>query len=200
MSGCQIWFGSAASTRPHSFFLRARRRRERTSNPRSLITRWTRLGFSRRFSFLRNPPSHAAISIRGFFPARHDGLFVVLPIGPATSRLLSVVETRSADSQSRRYPRGRVTLRHHLPRLGVNRTTAHSPTTFFRISVSSDFRPSVLSNCRMRWSFSVSAAAALLPPHPQAPPSLLVLPHPSSDRTDWERFPDADTSPRRSRS
>ena len=32
----------------------------------------------------------------------------------------------------------------------MNRTAAHSPTTFFRISISRDFRPSVRSNCRMR--------------------------------------------------
>jgi len=37
-----------------------------------------------------------------------------------------------------------------------SRTTPHSPTTFFGISISSDFRPSVRSDCRMRWSFSVS--------------------------------------------
>ena len=48
--------------------------------------------------------------------------------------------------------------------LGVNFTAAHSPTTVFRISISKDLRPSVRSNCRIRQSFSVSAAAALLPP------------------------------------
>ena len=34
--------------------------------------------------FSPQPPSHPAISIRRFFPARHDDLFVVLPIGPTT--------------------------------------------------------------------------------------------------------------------
>jgi hypothetical protein len=32
----------------------------------------------------------------------------------------------------------------------MNRTAAHSPTTFFRISISSDLRPNVRSSCRMR--------------------------------------------------
>jgi hypothetical protein len=110
------------------------------------------------------PPGHPPIAVRRFFPARHHDLFVVGAICPAAARLLSVVETGSADRQSRRHERGRVTPRHQLSRLGMNCTAAHSPTTFFGISISSDFRPSVLSNCRMRWSFSVSAAAALLPP------------------------------------
>ena len=38
--------GTLASTRPHSFRRRARRRRERTSNPRSRITRSTRFRFT----------------------------------------------------------------------------------------------------------------------------------------------------------
>ena len=60
-------------------------------------------------------------------------------------------------------------LRIELPRhtrscLRVNFTAAHSPTTFFRISISRALRPKLHSNCRIRQSFSVSAAAALLPP------------------------------------
>ena len=35
-------------------------------------------------------------------------------------------------------------------RRGVNRFTAHSPTTFWGISISKDFRPSVRSSWRMR--------------------------------------------------
>ena len=61
-----------------------------------------------------------------------------------------VVACGEKPGQRRRYQRGRVTLRQYLSCLGVNRTAAHSPTTFFRISISSDFRPSVRSSCRMR--------------------------------------------------
>src|ERR1700693_2855359 len=110
------------------------------------------------------PPGHAAISVRGFLSAGHHDVFVVLPIRSTLPRLFAVIQTRSADRQRRRHQRGCVALRHDLSCLGVNFTAAHSPTTFFRISISSDFRPSVRSNCRMRWSFSVSPAAALFPP------------------------------------
>jgi len=50
----------------------------------------------------------------------------------------------------------------------------HSPRRFLGFAVSSDFRPTVGSSCRMRRSFSVSAAAALL--HPSVP-SLLFRFH-----------------------
>jgi hypothetical protein len=53
------------------------------------------------------------------FSAGHHDLFVVLPVRSAASWLLPVIQTRPADLQ-----------RHHLSRLGVNRTAAHSPTTF----------------------------------------------------------------------
>ena len=49
------------------FFLQARKRRERTSNPRSRITRRTRLRFTGRFSFLRNHQvgdSHTRVFLR----------------------------------------------------------------------------------------------------------------------------------------
>jgi len=49
---------------------------------------------------------------------------------PAASRSLLVIQARSADGQCRRHQRRRVALRDHLSRLGMNRTTAHSPTTF----------------------------------------------------------------------
>jgi len=163
MSDCQIRFGPASSTRPHSFFLRARRRRERTSNPRSRITRNTRLRFTDSPFFRRN--HHALADSRTPASLRRPSRSAHRGFGRSTaSRLLPVVQTRPADGQGRRHQRGRVALSHHLSRLGVNLTAAHSPTTFFRISISNDFRPSVRSNCRMRWSFSVSAAAALLPP------------------------------------
>jgi len=55
------------------------------------------LAIHRKIFFSLQPPSHAAISVRGLFPACHDDLIVVLSIGPAASRLLSVVQTRPAD-------------------------------------------------------------------------------------------------------
>jgi hypothetical protein len=58
------------------------------------------------------------------------------------------------------------------------------PLMLRAIAISSAFRPRVGSNCRMRWSFSVSAAGALLT---QALPWLPVPFHPSSDRTNSER-------------
>jgi Glycosyl transferase family 21 len=71
---------------------------------------------------------------------------------------------RPTDGQGRGHQRGRVSRCHQLPRLEVNYATAHSPRTFLRISFSNDLRPRVRSSCRMRRSFSVSAAAVLLPP------------------------------------
>src|SRR5207245_5617576 len=103
-------------------------------------------------------------------PPGHHDLFIVGAIGPAAPRFLPVVQTGPADEQGRGHQRGRVTLPHQFPSLGVNLTAAHSPTTFFRISISSDFRPSVRSSCRIRRSISVSAAAALFPPSAPFPP------------------------------
>jgi hypothetical protein len=71
-----------------------------------------------------------------------------------------------------------------LPSYQFQICVAHFPATFFNISISSAFRPSVRSSCRMRWSFSVSAAAALLP---QARPWLLfrfILPAIEQIRSD----------------
>jgi hypothetical protein len=48
-----------------------------------------------------------------------------------------------------------------LPRRGVNLTAAYSPTTFSRISISRDFRPTVRSCCRRRRSFSISVLSAV---------------------------------------
>src|SRR5215475_3504933 len=110
------------------------------------------------------PPGHAAIAVRGLFSAGYDDLLVPRPICATSTRLVPVVQARSTDHQRRGYYRRRVSLLHQRARLGVNFTAAHSPTTFFRISISRDLRPSVRSSCRMRRSFSLSAAAALFPP------------------------------------
>ena len=75
------------------------------------------------------------------------------------------VEAGLAESSADRSPPllVRVALRRQFERLVVNGTAAHSPTTFFSIWISSDFRPSVRSSCRMRRALSLSDAAALPP-------------------------------------
>src|SRR5690242_3773643 len=87
-----------------------------------------------------------------------------------------------------------VTLRHHLPRLGVKGTTDHSPTTFSRIRSPATSAP----------EFYVAAGCggpSRFPPRqrfsPQALPLLLLPLHPSIDKADSERFHGGDTSPRR---
>ena len=116
-------------------------------------------------SFLATqPPSHAAIPIRRLFSAGCNDLLIVASLRSTPSWLLSVIQTRPADGQRLGHRRRCIPSFHQHSRLGVNFTAAHSPTTFFRISISNDLRPRVRSNCRMRRSFSVSAAAALFPP------------------------------------
>src|SRR5258706_486221 len=100
------------------------------------------------------PPGHSAITVSWFFSAGLHDLFIPLPIRSTAPRLLPVVQARSADHQCRGHHRRRVSLFDQRSRLGVNFTTAHSPTTFFRISISSDFRPRLRSSCRIRRSFS----------------------------------------------
>jgi hypothetical protein len=74
--------------------------------------------------------------------------------------------------------------------LGVNRTVAHSPATFFRISISSAFRPAFVP---------VAAFDGLsrFPPRQHFSPQVLPLRpvplHSSIDKTDSERLRDADT-------
>src|SRR5215470_4517484 len=123
-------------------------------------------------SFLpAQPPSHPAIAVRRFFSAGPNDFLIPPSIRSATSWLLPVVQARSTDDQRRGHHRCRVPLFDQRSRLGVNSTAAHSPTTFFRISISRDLRPRVRSSCRMRRSFSVSAAAALFPPSAAFAPS-----------------------------
>src|SRR5215467_9682476 len=116
-------------------------------------------------SFLATqPPGHAAIPICGPFSTGRNDLLIVGSLGSTPSWLLSVVQTRPADGQRLGHHRRCIPLFDQNSGLGVNFTAAHSPTTFFRISISNDLRPRVRSNCRMRRSFSVSAAAVLSPP------------------------------------
>ena len=93
------------------------------------------------------PPRHTPIAISQLLSAGHDDLLVIGAVGPAASRLLLVIQARPADGQRSGHQRSSVALRHQFACLGVNGTAAHSPTTFFRISISSDFRPSVRSSC-----------------------------------------------------
>jgi len=86
------------------------------------------------------------------------------PLGPTAAGPLPVTQARATDREDRGHHLPLVAWLHQLPRLGVNLTAAHSPATFLRISISSAFRPSERANCPMRRSFSLSAAAALLPP------------------------------------
>src|SRR5262249_7780698 len=116
-------------------------------------------------SFLpAQPPGHAPVAVGRFFSASLNDLFIPSAIGSTSSRLLPVVQARSADDQSCSHDGRRVPLLDQRSCLGVNFTAAHSPTTFFRISISRALRPRLRSSCRIRRSFSVSAAAALLPP------------------------------------
>jgi hypothetical protein len=185
-----IWLGCFHAS--PLFLPSCSQRREHTSNPRSRITRNTRLRFTGRFSFRRSHQATRRYPYAGFSPQAKTICSSYCRSARLSPWLLPVIQTRPADGQRRRCQRGLEALRHHLSRLGVNRTTAHSPTTFFWISISSAFRPSVRSNCRMRWPFSVSAAAALLPP---SAASLPVPLHRSSDKTDSERSRDAETFP-----
>ena len=63
---------------PPSFFRRARRRCERTSNPRSLMTCSTQLRFTRRPFSPPEPPPHPPIAVRQFLRACHHDLTCVM--------------------------------------------------------------------------------------------------------------------------
>jgi hypothetical protein len=77
------------------------------------------------------PPNHTAITVSWFFSAGLNDLFVPLPIGSTHSRLLPVVQTRSADDQCRSHYRRRVSRFDQRSRLGVNGPAAHSPHDVF---------------------------------------------------------------------
>jgi len=74
-------------------------------------------------------------------PAGRDHLRVPAAVRWTAAGSLAVIQTRAAKREHRGQPRPFVALLHHLPRLGVNLAAAHSPTTLFRMSISSAFRP-----------------------------------------------------------
>jgi hypothetical protein len=100
-------------------------------------------------------------------------------------RLPLVVQTRTADADRLGHQLYFLALGHQLPRRRMCLPAAHSPSTFFRISICKALRPSARSSCLMRLTCSSSGrAAALLP---QAQPELPSPLHLSSDKTGWER-------------
>src|SRR5882762_3986580 len=57
-----------------------------TSNPRSRITRNTRLRFTGQSFLPLQPPRHSPIAVRQFLSARHHDLLIVGSVRPAASR------------------------------------------------------------------------------------------------------------------
>src|SRR3989442_3900049 len=108
------------------------------------------LAIHRKPFFPPQPPRHAPVTVRELLSAGHYDLLIVDPVGPAAAGLAPVVQARPADPKRRGDRRGPAASPHPPPSLWCKLAAAHSPTTFFRISISSDFRPSVRSSWRIR--------------------------------------------------
>jgi len=113
------------------------------------------------------------------------------------SRLLPVVQARSADEDGFGHQLGRVALHHHLPPLGATFTAAHSPTTFlgFRFLASSGPASVTVARCGDPYRFRPRQRF-----YPQVVPSSPAPLHPSSDRRGSDQSNSAGTSRTRSHS
>ena len=115
-SVCQIWIRLGCFHAAPLFFRRARRRRERTSNPRALASPATHACDSRAalsFAAATTPPvdSHTPTSLRTPLRSALHRRFGQLGCLVAAS---GSTDSGPADGQRRRHQRCRVALRQHL--------------------------------------------------------------------------------------
>jgi hypothetical protein len=118
------------------------------------------------------PPDHATITVGRLFAASQDDFLIARAIRTAAAWLPAIVETRPADLERLGHQLRFVPLGYQLPCRRMGLPAAHSPSTFFKISICKCDQPNARSRCLVRFFCSKSShKAAILP---QAQPWLLT--------------------------